>query len=90
MQSAFQLGHWRWNDNWGLSSLDGVIGDLLCRVDKQINVGDHRLWIAEVRDILPDGDTSMVLPYCRQKYRREGKPLWPHDPGEEDTEKKRC
>jgi len=57
-------------------------------VDRSINVGDHRLWIAEVRDVLPDGDTSTALAYCRQKYRKEGEPLWPHNPSEEDTDEK--
>ena len=88
MQNPFELGQWRWNDNWGLSTLDGIIGALLCRVDKSINVGDHKLWIAEVRDVLPDRDTNTALAYCEQKYRKEGEPLLPYGPSEGDTQEK--
>jgi len=86
IQDPFGLGQWRRNDIWGLSTLNGVLGALMCRVDKTINVGDHRLWIAEVKDILADSETSAALAYCQRKYRKEGESLWPHDPSDEDAE----
>jgi flavin reductase (DIM6/NTAB) family NADH-FMN oxidoreductase RutF len=85
IQDPFELGQWRRNDNWGLSTLNGVLGALMCRVDKTINVGDHRLWIAEVKDIVADNDTSAALAYCQRKYRKEGESVWPHDPSDEDS-----
>jgi flavin reductase (DIM6/NTAB) family NADH-FMN oxidoreductase RutF len=88
VQDPFELGQWRPNANWGLSTLDGVLGALLCRVEKTIDVGDHRLWIAEVKDILADEKSSTALAYCQGKYRKEGESLWPHDPSDKITEEK--
>jgi flavin reductase (DIM6/NTAB) family NADH-FMN oxidoreductase RutF len=80
MQDPFELCQWQHNDNWGLSTLEGALGALMCKVDKTINVGDHRLWIGEVKDIVADNDTSGALAYCQRKYRKEGDSVWPHDP----------
>lgn len=84
IQNPFELGKWNRNDNWGLSTLDSVLGSLLCKVDKAIDVGDQRLWIAEVDDVVfEDSMEGAALGYCRRKYRKEGDPLLPHDTSEE-------
>jgi flavin reductase (DIM6/NTAB) family NADH-FMN oxidoreductase RutF len=62
--------------------LDGVVGALLCKVEKTVDVGDHRLWIAEVED-LAQGHDDPALSYCGRKYRAEGNPLFPHDTSQE-------
>lgn len=64
--------------------LDGVLGALLCKVDRTVKVGDHKLWIAEVEDVMEhDSDTGMALSYCGRKYRKEGDTILPHDTSEE-------
>ena len=64
--------------------LDGVLGALLCKVERTVNVGDHRLWIAEVEDVMEHkSDTSTALSYCGRQYRKEGDPILRHDTSEE-------
>jgi flavin reductase (DIM6/NTAB) family NADH-FMN oxidoreductase RutF len=83
IQNPFELGKWRRNDHWDLPILDGVLGALLCKVDKAVNVGDHKLWIAEVQDVIVEHSSRSALGYCNRKYRKEGEPIWPHDTSEE-------
>jgi flavin reductase (DIM6/NTAB) family NADH-FMN oxidoreductase RutF len=84
IQNPFELGKWNRNDNWGLLTLDSVLGSLLCKVDKVIDVGDQRLWIAEVDDVVfEESMEGTVLGYCGRKYRKEGDPLLPHNTSEE-------
>jgi flavin reductase (DIM6/NTAB) family NADH-FMN oxidoreductase RutF len=84
-QDPFELGRWSWNDRWKLPVLSSVLGALHCRVEKFVNVGDHRLCIAEVEDIFEDESTDgTALSYCGRKYRREGEPILPHDSNSED------
>jgi flavin reductase (DIM6/NTAB) family NADH-FMN oxidoreductase RutF len=80
--NPFELGKWMRHDQWNMPVLDGVVGALLCKVDKTVDVGDHRLWIAEVED-LAQGRDDAALSYCGRKYRGEGRPLFPHDTSEE-------
>src|SRR5213596_1680348 len=49
LENPFRFGNWKRNEKWGLPILEGVLGTLLCKVDKEVNVGDHRLLIAEVQ-----------------------------------------
>ena len=61
-----------------------MLGALLCKVNKTVDVGDHRLWIAEVEDVAVDDSVDVTaLAYCGRKYRKEGDPLLPHDTTEE-------
>ena len=84
LQNPFELGKWNRNDQWGLPTLDGVLGRLLCKFDKAVNVGDHRLWIAEVQDVvMDDAIEGTALGYCGRKYRKEGDQIWQHDSSEE-------
>lgn len=86
IQNPFELGKWNRNNPWGLPILDGVLGTLLCKVDKPVDVGDHRLWIAQVQDVvIEDSIGGTALGYCGRKYRKEGDPVWPHDTSEESN-----
>ena len=83
-QNPFELGQWKRDKNWNLPVFDGVLGALFCTVDKTVDVGDHRLWIAEVEDVAVDDSVDgTALGYCGRKYRKEGGPLFPHDTSEE-------
>jgi len=83
-QNPFDLAQWRRDTKWNLPVFDGVLGALVCKVDKTVDVGDHRLWIAEVEDVEVDGLVDgTALGYCGRKYRKEGDPLIPHDTSEE-------
>jgi flavin reductase (DIM6/NTAB) family NADH-FMN oxidoreductase RutF len=82
--NPFELGQWKRDKNWNLPVFDGVLGALFCTVDKTVDVGDHRLWIAEVEDVAVDDSVDgTALGYCGRKYRKEGDPLFPHDTSEE-------
>jgi len=83
--NPFELGCWGRHEKWDLPVLaGGVLGALLCKVDRTVKVGDHRLWIAEVEDVMEqDSNTGTALSYCGRKYRREGEPILPHDTSEE-------
>ena len=84
LQNPFELGRWKSKDTWPLPLLDGVVGALLCKMNKTVNVGDHKLWIAEVQDVvIDDSDDSMALGYCGRKYRKVGVPVMPHDSSDE-------
>jgi flavin reductase (DIM6/NTAB) family NADH-FMN oxidoreductase RutF len=82
-QNPFELGHWKSKDNWPLPILDGSIGALLCKMDKSVNVGDHKLWIAQVQDVIIDDCDGMALGYCDRKYRQMGETVMPHDGSDE-------
>jgi flavin reductase (DIM6/NTAB) family NADH-FMN oxidoreductase RutF len=83
-QNPFELGQWKRDKNWNLPVFDGVLGALFCKVNKTVDVGDHRLWIAEVEDVAVDDSVDgTALGYCGRKYRKEGDPLFPHDTSEE-------
>ena len=88
IQNPFELGKWRRDCLWQLPILDGVLGALLCKVDKAVHVGDHKLWIAEVQDVITECSSRSALGYCDRKYRREGEPIWPYDTSEESNETK--
>jgi flavin reductase (DIM6/NTAB) family NADH-FMN oxidoreductase RutF len=78
LRNPFELGRWRREERWELPILDDGLGTLLCRVDKAYNVGDHKLWIAEVRDaITQDISEATALGYCKREYRKEGDPIRP-------------
>ena len=82
-QDPFKLGQWT-RDRWELPVLDGVMGALLCKVDRTVDVGDHRLCIAEVEDMITHDSKGTALGYCERSYRKEGRRVFPHDPGEEE------
>ena len=83
-QNPFELGKWSRHKEWDMPVLDGVLGALLCKVDRTVKVGDHKLWIAEVEDGMEHGsETGMALSYCGRKYRKVGDTILPHDTSEE-------
>lgn len=83
-QDPFELGNWNRYEKWDMPVLGGVLGALLCKVDRTVNVGDHRLWIAEVEDVMETtADTGTALSYCGRKYRKEGDLILPHDTSED-------
>jgi flavin reductase (DIM6/NTAB) family NADH-FMN oxidoreductase RutF len=83
-QNPFELGNWKRDNQFELPVLDGVLGALLCKVDHTVNVGDHRLWVAEVEDVVINHSIGgAALGYCERTYRKEGAPIWPHDTSEE-------
>ena len=83
-QNPFDFGKWRRDKTWNLPVFDGVLGSLRCRVERTVDVGDHRLWIAEVEDVaVDDSIDGTALGYCERKYRKEGDALFPHDASEE-------
>jgi flavin reductase (DIM6/NTAB) family NADH-FMN oxidoreductase RutF len=83
-QNPFDLAQWKRDRNWSLPVFAGVLGALFCKVDKTVDVGDHRLWIAEVEDVAVDDSVDgTALGYCGRKYRKEGDPMFPHDASEE-------
>jgi flavin reductase (DIM6/NTAB) family NADH-FMN oxidoreductase RutF len=83
-RNPFELGRWRREERWQLPVLDGGLGALLCRVDKVYDIGDHKLWIAEVRDAITQNISGMTaLGYCKREYRKEGQPIWPNNTAKE-------
>jgi flavin reductase (DIM6/NTAB) family NADH-FMN oxidoreductase RutF len=64
--------------------MEDKLGALLCKMDKTVDVGDHRLLIAKVEDIMRGDDTSGALSYSDRKYRHQGDPVWPHDPDQDE------
>jgi len=65
--------------------MSGALGALLCNVDKTVDIGDHRLLIAKVEDILKgEANINGALSYCGRKYRAQGDIIWPHDTDEDE------
>ena len=89
VKNPFDLASWRRHENWELPILDDILGAFLCKVDRTMDVGDHRLWIAEVKDtFLEESIDNPALAYSDRRYRTEGDPRWPHNTtGEENSEK---
>jgi flavin reductase (DIM6/NTAB) family NADH-FMN oxidoreductase RutF len=85
-QNPFELGQWTRDEQWQLPVLDGVLGTLLCKVEKVVDVGDHKLLIAEVQDVMENTTHGTALAYCGRKYRGEGEPIWPHDAGDDQKD----
>jgi len=80
LQNPFELGVWRFNEQWKLPLYGNALGFLLCKLDRTVDVGDHRLLIAEVRDVaVNEGIEGTALGYCERVYRGEGDPIWSHE-----------
>ena len=80
LQNPFELGVWTVNERWKLPVYQNALGSLLCTVDRTVDVGDHRLLIAEVKDVATnEAIHGTALGYCERVYRGEGDPIWSHD-----------
>lgn len=80
VKNPFDLAPWRRHKEWKLPIFDDILGAFFCKVDRTVEVGDHRLWIAQVKDgFMEESVEGPALAYSGRRYRAEGDPIWPHD-----------
>lgn len=83
-QDPFRLSKWTFNEKWKFPVMDNILGALLCRMEKTVDIGDHQLLIAKVEDIVKGQENTEALSYSGRRYRRQGEPIWPHDPEQDE------